>query len=242
MAGYAPAHEAPLNGPESFADNLAGIPAFLIDPQGSGRRVHTKWFWVGPLVLFSIVSIVAGIVLTPIAQHVMETAPIPDGVDPAVYQQRLQQGFKFQSYAIYLAPITTAIIFALQAVILFGMSQIFTVRATFRQMFNLIAGCSIIQLLSSIASVIILKTKGDISTMAELRPALGLDIFLPEGTNKFLMAFLGYFSIFEIWWMVMLVLVVSAAFKVNKSKAVMIVAPLVLISLLFRIGGAVFQR
>jgi hypothetical protein len=242
MAGYAPAQEAPLDGHESFADDLAGIPSFLIDPQGSARRVHTKWFWVGPLILFSIVSIIAGIVLTPIAQHVMEIAPIPDGVDPAVYQQRLQQGFKFQSYAIYLAPITTAIIFALQAVVLFGVSQIFTVKATFRQMFNLIAGCSIIQLLSSIASVIILKTKGEISTMAELRPALGLDIFLPEGTNKFLMAFLGYFSIFEVWWMVMLVLIASAAFKVNKGKAAMIVAPLVLISLLFRVGAAVFQR
>ena len=237
MAGYAPAQEAPLDGHESFADDLAGIPSFLIDPQGSARRVHTKWFESREPTLPR-----AGIVLTPIAQHVMEIAPIPDGVDPAVYQQRLQQGFKFQSYAIYLAPITTAIIFALQAVVLFGVSQIFTVKATFRQMFNLIAGCSIIQLLSSIASVIILKTKGEISTMAELRPALGLDIFLPEGTNKFLMAFLGYFSIFEVWWMVMLVLIASAAFKVNKGKAAMIVAPLVLISLLFRVGAAVFQR
>jgi hypothetical protein len=242
MAGYAPAQDAPLDGPENFADDLAGIPGFLIDAQGSARRVHTKWFWVGPLILFSIVSIVASMVLMPVVRHVMEIAPIPDNVDPAQYQRSMQMGLKIQSYTMYLAPIGAAVIFALQALVLFGVSQIFTVRATFRQMFNLIAGCSIIQLLSSIASVVILKTKGDISTMAELRPALGLDIFLPEGTNKFAMAFLGYFSIFEIWWMVMLVLIVSAAFKVNKSKAVMIVAPLVLISLLFRIGGAAFQR
>jgi hypothetical protein len=172
----------------------------------------------------------------------MEIAPIPDGVDPAQYQRSLQMGLKIQGYTMYLAPIMGAIIFALQALVLFGVSQIFTVRATFRQMFNLIAGCSIIQLLSSIASVVILKTKGDISTMAELRPALGLDIFLPEGTNKFAMAFLGYFSIFELWWMVMLVLIASAAFKVSKGKAAMIVAPLVLISLLWRVGAAAFQR
>lgn len=78
--------------------------------------------------------------------------------------------------------------------------------------------------------------------MAELRPALGLDIFLPEGTNKYVTAFLGYFSIFEIWWIVMMVLVFSVAFRVNKGKAFAAVLPLVAVSILLRIGGAIFQK
>jgi hypothetical protein len=78
--------------------------------------------------------------------------------------------------------------------------------------------------------------------MAELRPALGLDIFLPEGTNKYATAFLGYFSIFEIWWIVMVVLVFSTSFRVSKGKAFAAVLPLVMVSILLRIGAAALQR
>jgi hypothetical protein len=55
-------------------------------------------------------------------------------------------------------------------------------------------------------------------------------------------AFLGYFSIFEIWWIVMMVLIFSTAFGTTKGKAFAVVLPLIVLSLLFRVGAAVFQR
>jgi hypothetical protein len=78
--------------------------------------------------------------------------------------------------------------------------------------------------------------------MAEMRPALGLDIFVPEGTSKYAMAFLGYFSVFEIWWIMMMVLIFSAAFRVSKGKAFGAILPLIVLSILLRIGAAVFQK
>lgn len=149
---------------------------------------------------------------------------------------------KFQSVGIYLAPIIAAVLFSIQALILLGMSSIMSVPAKFRSMFNLVAGCSLIQLLASIAGLIILKAKGEVSTMAELRPALGLDIFLPEGGSKFLAAFLGYFSVFEIWWIVMIVLIFSTAFRVSKGKAFCVVLPLILLNIIFRVGGAALSH
>ena len=131
---------------------------------------------------------------------------------------------------------------AVQALILFGMCSIVTVNAKFRPLFNLVAGCSLIQMLAAIASLVILKAKGEASTMAELNPPLGLDIFLSEGTNKYLMGILGFFSLFEIWWAVMMVLTLSAAFRVSKGKAFAIVLPLLLLGLVFRLAGAMFQR
>jgi hypothetical protein len=56
------------------------------------------------------------------------------------------------------------------------------------------------------------------------------------------MAFLGYFTIFELWWIVMMVLVFSAAFRVSKGKAFAAVLPLVAVSILLRIGSAAFQK
>lgn len=215
---------------------------FFYDPTGAAQYVRGKWFWVGPLVVFSAVSIIVGFLMTPIIQHVLEVAPIPDGVPPERYQRGIAIGMTIQRVAIFLAPVIAAVIFSIQAAILLGASAVCSVRAKFRELLNLAAGCGLIQAVALIASIVVLKAKGEIATRAELRPALGLDIFLPEGANRFLTAFLGYFSVFEIWWIVMLWLTFAAAFRVSKSKALAAILPLVLLNLAWRLGAAAFQR
>ena len=236
------APELPASSGENIGSDIAGIGNFLIDPAGAARRVHSKWFWVAPLILFSLVSIFASYVIMPMTRHVMEVAPLPSGTTPEQYQKGMEMGLTIQRISMYFAPVMAAIIFAIQAAVLLGASAVMSVNAKFRQLFNLIAGCSIIQVLTALASVFILKAKGEVSTLAELRPALGLDIFLPAGTNKFVVAILGYFSVFELWWIVMMVLIYSAAFRVTKGKAFAVIVPLVLLSIILRVAGAAFQR
>lgn len=236
------APEMPAGSGENLGNDLAGMGSFLMDPEGAARRVHSKWFWLGPLILFSIVSIIASFIIMPMTRHVMEVTPLPSGVSPEQYQKSMEVGLTIQRISMYFAPVMIAVIFAIQAAVLLGMSAVTSVPAKFRQLFNLVAGCSLIQVLAAIAGVVILKAKSEVSTIAELRPALGLDIFLPAGTNKFLAAFLGYFSVFEIWWIVMMVLIFSAAFRVTKGKALTVVLPLIFLSVILRVLGAAFAR
>ena len=210
--------------PESDSDNITGMGAFLIDPAGAARRIFHRWFWVGPWILMAVVAFVSSYLTLPIVQHVMEVAPTPPGADPAAMQKGAEMGMKLGNIGMYAAPVTTLLLFSIQAVILLGMTSVLSMNAKFRQLLNLVAGCSIIQVLATVAAVVILRTK-EIGSMAELRPALGLDIFMPEGSNRFLVAILGYFSIFEIWWIVMMVLVLSAAFRITKGRALMVMSP-----------------
>ena len=226
---------------ESTADNIAGIGAFLIDPGGAARRIFHKWFCVGPWILMAAVAFAGSYFTLPIVQHVLEVAPTPPGADPAAMQKGAEMGMRLGRIGMYAAPVTTFVLFSIQAGILFGMTSVLSIDAKFRQLLNLVAGCSIIQVLATVATVVILRTK-DIATMAELRPALGVDIFMPESSNKFLVATLGYFSIFEIWWIVMMILVLSTAFRIPKGRAFVVVLPLLLISLVFRLTGAAFAR
>ena len=234
--------DMPREQPENFATDLAGMGNFFIDPAGAAKRVFSKWFWIGPVLLYSIVSITAGYLLTPMVRHVLEVSPIPSNLSPEQYQRNIEIGMLIQRIFVFLAPVTAAALFALSAVILLASSAILSIQTKFLWLFNFVSGCALIQLLAPIASVVILKGKGDVSTMAELRPPLGLDIFLAEGTNKYLMALLGYFSVFEIWWVVMAVLIFRTAFRVSKAKAFAAILPLILLSIIFRLGGAVFQR
>ena len=232
MSTLAP--ELPAGGGETIADDLAGMGSFFVDPSGAARRVFHKWFWVGPLVLFSVVSLVVAYILAPMTLRVMESM--------GLNERQVQVAETMQHVTMWFAPVSAAVIYAIEALILFGVASVMSVSASFRSMFNLVAGCSLIQMLAAIAGVVIVKMRGEVATMADMRPALGIDIFLPEGTNKFLLAFVGYFSIFEIWWIVMMVLVLSRAFRISAGKAFAIVLPLVLVGVLFRVIVAAFGR
>jgi hypothetical protein len=234
--------ELPAPRQESFASVLTGMPSFFIDPASAAKHVFSKWFWIGPAIVMSIVSIIVGLVMSPIIQHVLESQPAPPNVNPEQFQRGITMGILIQRVLMYLTPLFGIALLAIQALILFGISSVLGISTKFRLLFNLVAGCWLIQVLSAIAVLVILKAKGEISTTAELRPPLGLDIFLPEGTNKFLLAFVGYFSIFELWWIVMLVLIFSVAFRTSKAKAAAVVSPLIVIGLLVRLVGAAFQR
>jgi Yip1 domain len=231
----------PTDQPESLVDDIAGMGSFFIDPAGAARRMHRKWFWLGPLVLISIASTMAIYMRMPFMQHVMEVAPA-SSANPEQFQKGIDIAMTIQRVSMYLTPLLTGIFMALQTLILFGMCSVVAVNAKFLSLFNLVAGCSLIQMLSAIASLVILKAKGEASTMAELSPPLGLDIFLSEGANKYLMGLLGFFSLFEIWWAVMMVLTLSVAFRMSKGKAFVIVLPLLVLGLVFRLAGAAFQR
>jgi Yip1 domain len=234
--------ELPKEQPESFGSDLAGLGSFLIDPAGAAKYVFRKWFWVTPLIVVGLISLVFYYLTLPIIQHVLEVTPAPANSTPEQYQKGVEIGMMFQRVVAFLMPLIIAVVWAVSALILFAMSSVLSVNTKFLWLFNLLAGTSVISLLGGIASFVILKVKGEVSTMAELHPALGLDIFMPEGSNKYAVALLGYFSVFQLWWIVMIVLVFSAAFRVSKGKAFAIVSPLIIIGALFALIGAAFQR
>lgn len=236
MSTLAP--DLPAGRGETLGDDLAGIGSFYIDPEGAARRIHHKWFWAGPLILVSIVAIVTGLIKMPLLEHAMESMQMPGSATP----EQLAMVMKWQRFAVWFAPVGAVLVYAFDALILFATGSVLTVKASFRSYFNLIAGLSLISMLELIAGTIVLKSKQEITSVAELQPAMGLDLFMSEGSNRYLTAFLGFFSIFEVWWIVMAVLVISRAFGVSKGKAVAVVLPLLLIGLIFRVIMAGFRR
>jgi hypothetical protein len=222
----------------SFASDLAGIPSFLIDPESAARRVFSKWFWIAPVLLSMIIGVAVLKHNAPYIIHAAAVSPVPDGMTSEQFNKGAEMQAKFGPYFV---PIVL-LIYALSAGILLAMSAIMGMEAKFGQLFNLIAGCGLIQSLGTIASAAVLHFKGEVSSMAELRPAMGLDIFLPEGTNKYLVAIASAFSIFQIWWFVMMVLIFAIAFRVGKGKAFAAVFPLWLVGLGFLLLGAAFQK
>ena len=85
-----------------------------------------------------------------------------------------------------------------------------------------------------------MRTKGDeITSQEQMSPAFGLDIFIPA--HGVLLTHLNFFSIFQIWSLVILALALAALTGSSKGKAFAAITPAWLIPLIFRIIGSLFS-
>jgi hypothetical protein len=85
--------------------------------------------------------------------------------------------------------------------------------------------------------------KGDeIQTLEELQPSFGLGLFIHEGVGKTMMAVLNYFSIFMIWYIVILGLALACLTGSSKGKGFAASAPSWLLGLLIVVGISFLRR
>ncbi len=227
---------------EGFASSFTGMFSFLLDPVGAARQLPKKWFWIIPTALACVVLAWYLAVTGPLTMHYMETAPTPANVPPDQYAKQIQIQGSVQHFIPFAAPLFIVFFLLLQSGLLLATSAMLAVRTTFGQLLNLIAGCGLISTLQTLAWIAILKMKGDITSLQDLKPPLGLDILLPAGASKVLAAALGFFSVFTIWQIVMMILIYSIGFRVTKGKAATAILPTYVLWLLLAMVGAAFQK
>jgi hypothetical protein len=232
--------EQPNSG--GLAGDVAGVLDFLMDAPAAARRLPRKFFWIVPVVIVSVVMIVCGILNFPLVQQAMANQVPPPNVSPEQFQRQMSIGLTIQRIVVYLAPVFMVVFTAIFALIVMACSVVIDVKPKFLAMFNLLAGLAVIDALKVVATSVIIHMKGEPTGMADLQPPLGLDIFMPTGSNKVLVAFLGYLNVFQIWEIVMAILIFAVAYRVSKSKAAVAVVPLFALGLILRLAGAMFQR
>ena len=224
---------------QGFLSNFSGMFNFLMDPGGAAKRLPRKFFWIAPLVLVSIVFMVCGFMNLPLVQQAILNQP-PPTANPERFEKGMQMALTFQKIGIYLSPLILLIISALSGLIVLATASVVGLRARFLEIFNLMAGLSLIGALKVIATTMILHLRGEPSSLADLKPPLGLDILAPAGMNKVAVAFLGFCNIFEIWEFVMAVAIIAVFYRSGVGRAVISVVPLFLIALVLSLLGAFF--
>jgi hypothetical protein len=227
---------------QSFLNDFSGMFNFLMDPGGAAKRLPRKFFWIAPLIVVSIIFMACGFSNLPLVQQAIANQPPPANGNPEQFQRGMQMVMTFQRIGIYLSPIIFLVIAAVSALIVLATGSVLGLKARFLELFNLMAGLSLIGALKVIAATVILHLKGEPSSLADLQPPLGLDIFAPVGMNKVLVAFLGFCNIFELWQFVMAVAIIAVFYRSGIAKAVISVVPLFVIALLFSVAGAFFSR
>jgi len=242
MSANAATLPAPHEPTAGIGDGLAGILNVFFDPAATARRVVLRWFWIYPFLVSSAAIIYYQIALRPYSMKVIETSMREKGMSGEQLQNALAMTQKFTSIGAFATPIFILVIVALSAWLITVAASIIDVRTRFQPVFSLVMVSGMIPLLQLIGNVIVLRTKSidDITTAQDLKPPFGLDIFLHD-LPKALQAIIGFFSIFEIWTIVMLALIFAAMTGASKGKSFFATSPAWLLALIFTVIGGLFS-
>lgn len=225
----------------SVSAGLTGVFNAYIDPGATAKAVRAPFAWLWPLIITSIVSIFYGLFFTPLMMDTMRKFP-PNNISGPQLEQALRIAGIITRVSMFASPVLIVGITAFFGAVIMLMASMMSVKVKFRDVFSLLCACSLIYTLQIVASYFVLRAKADdIGSMQQLQPPFGLDLFFGDLKGP-LFAILNYFSLFQVWYLVMLALALAWLAGTSKGKAFTIITPVWIIPLLFKIVGAVFQR
>ena len=223
----------------SIGSGMVGMFNAFVDPGGLAKAVKAKLFWLWPLIILSIIFIVFGYLMMPYTLQLGEVRLAQQNVPPERLENARNMTRTITQVFVYLVPVFLVLFTMLGAWLVAVTGSIVGLRAKFRDIFSLMMATSLIAALQYIATYIVLRTKGDeITSQEQMTPAFGLDIFIPA--HGILLTLLNFFSIFQIWSLVMLALALASLAGSSKGKAFAAITPAWLIPLIFRIIGSMF--
>jgi hypothetical protein len=229
----------------TVGDGFVGMLNVFVDPKTTAKDVPAPLSWLWPLITLTIIYIVTGYLMLPYVMNL---------IDVRINQQISQQNTPVEqaerartvAHAIYqfyplAIPVIVVVFILFFGWLVSAMASMAGLRTKFRDVFSLMAACSLIPALQSIATYIVLRAKGDeITSQDQLTPPFGLDIFL-QNIHGGLLGLVNFFSIFQIWYLIVLTLALAYLGKSTKGKAFFAITPAWLLPLVIRIVQAMVQ-
>jgi len=223
----------------SVASGILGMFNAFVDPGGLAKAAKAKLFWLWPLIVVSIIFIVFGYLMLPYTLQLGEARMAQQNIPPERLENARNMTRIITQVIVYVVPVFIVLFTMLGAWLVNVTGSMVGLRAKFRDIFSIMMATSLIASLQYIATYIVLRTKGDeITSQDQMTPAFGLDIFVPA--HGVLLAILNFFSIFQIWSLVILALALASLTGVSKGKAFAAITPAWVIPLIFKIIGALF--
>jgi hypothetical protein len=228
-----------------IASGLVGMLNAFVDPAGLAKRVRAKLFWLWPLVTICVIYVVFGYLMLPYTMQLVDFSMQQRMAAQNLPADRMEtarnMAHTFSQVGLAFTPIFVIGILALLAWLVSVTGSIVGLRAKFRDVFSLMAACSLITALQVIATYIVVRAKGEeIQSPEQLMAPFGADIFVQD-VHGATLAFLNFFSIFEIWYLVILGLSLAYLTGSSKGKAFVAITPAWLVPLLLSVLRAKFS-
>jgi len=206
----------------------------LYEPGAVFERLREKPSFWQPFIAICVVQLVLGVLQLPYTKAAM-------AVQFAQMQARGAAGpadpSKFAMIGLLFLPIGLLLIFLILAALLWVLTSVLAGDAKFATLLSVTTYAGITFVLLSVAGLATLMLKGvqGITSPADLQPALGLDLLVPEA-GRFTTALLKAFNPFSIWGVILTAIGIQTTHRTSKGTAYTVAAVAFLIGTL--IGAA----
>jgi Yip1 domain len=225
----------------SVADGFIGMLNVFVDPAGAAKRIPAPLSWLWPVITLSIIYVVFGYLMIPYALQLVDVRIGQQNIPPEQAERARNLTHLVTQFSIPATPVIIIGLLALFAWLVSAMASMAGLRAKFRDIFSLMAACGLIPALQYIATYIVVHAKGDeITSQDQLTPPFGLDIFL-QNIHGALLGVVNFFSIFEIWYLIVLTFGLASLAKSSKGKAFFAITPAWVLPLVIKVVQAMLQ-
>jgi len=206
----------------------------VYDPGAVFERLREKPSFWRPFLAICVVQIVLGVLQLPYTKAAMaaQFAQMPTrggggAPDPS----------KFATIGLLFVPIGLLLLFLISAALLWVLVSVFAGDAKFATLLSVATYVGITFVLLSVAGLATLMLKGvqGITSPADLQPALGLDLLVPEA-GRFTTALLKAFNPFSIWGVILTAIGVQTTHRTSKGTAYTVAAVVFVIGTLIGAG------
>jgi Yip1 domain len=226
----------------SVGDGIVGMLNVFVDPKGTAQRIPAPLSWLWPVISVTIIYVVFGYLMLPYTMAVIDLRMNQQNVTPEQAERARSIAHMIYQFLPVVTPLFVILFTLLFAWLVSVMGSIAGLRAKFRDIFSLMAACALIPALQTAATFVVLRAKGDeITSQEQLTPPFGLDIFLQD-IHGGLLALVNFFSIFEVWYLIVLMFALAYLAKSSKGKAFFALTPVWLIPLVIRVIQGMFQN
>lgn len=222
---------------QTSAISFFNLLDILLDPGSVVQRLNSNAPWLYPLLIIGLGGIALGLANLPIMTRIIEGS-LPAGLPDEQVQQTMRNFLAYQKAGVMLTPLVVMLKWSFLAAILWMSCVILDLRVSFKHLFALLAQCSLLLFLQDLTIYTIIRLKGDeVQTAADLMPRLGLDLLI-TGLSKSAMAVISYFSVFNIWYIIILTLALSSLGQCSKRRAFLATIPIWVLPLCLTVGLA----
>lgn len=218
---------------------IQSIIDIFVDPMKVFIRIESGLTWWKPFAVTAVIGIINGYLMMPF--QVKRLALNPSGMPPEQVEAAMENTAKYGIYFLLLVPVGMVIIYFIVAGISHLMINLMTSKANFKKTLSLISYLGLISILGQLVTSAVLLAKGvdSIESVADMTISFSPAALMPdvEGAGFALMESL---SIFNIWYYVLFLIGTAAIFKIEKSKAIVPVIAIWVLSFLFVLLGTMF--
>ena len=134
-----------------IASGFVGMFNAFVDPAGLAKRVPAKLFWVGPVVTVTIIFLVYGYLMAPFTMQLIDTQMSQRNIPADQLERARSMAHTIGGVTMYAIPVFALLFLLLIALLVNVMGSMVGLRTKFRDIFSIMAACSLIQALQLIA-------------------------------------------------------------------------------------------